>query len=201
MHNSVTGILWLVQTRENLDFGSFFLEAKTPLKRGTNSLDAQLNTEIGRWIPALGFSVGLDTLTTVMIAGRLIYHHRRHNKSGGAHSSSYLPLVTIFIESAALSLISKIIQISIPSVAVELNPFVIPLCVSSGLTIILFVYIKLHRPFPQISSFFGKHLVSVHSAIHPKTYHNSQQYNSRVDILDHHWEVHGVVLGHLLSKV
>jgi hypothetical protein len=93
-----------------------------------------LSTEISHWVPALGFSAGLDTLTTGMIAGRLICHHRRQKKLGGAHTIPYLPLVTIFIESAALSLISKVIQISIPSVAIELNPVVVPLCVSGRLT-------------------------------------------------------------------
>jgi hypothetical protein len=87
-------------------------------------------TAVNRWVPALGYSIGLDTLTTEMIAGRLIYHHKMQTKLGSSHTSPYLPLVTIFIESAALSLIAKIIQISILSIAVTANPLVIPLCVS-----------------------------------------------------------------------
>jgi hypothetical protein len=88
------------------------------------------------WIPALEFSVGLDALTTGMIAGRLIYHHRSRIKLGyGNPASPYLPLVTIFIESAALSLISKILQLVIHSFAITTNPLVMPLCVSKERTI------------------------------------------------------------------
>jgi hypothetical protein len=82
------------------------------------------------WLLALGFSVGLDTLTTGMITGRLIYHHKTQLKLSGGRPSPYLPVVTIFIESAALSLISKILQLSIPSHIIVTNPIVIPLCVS-----------------------------------------------------------------------
>jgi hypothetical protein len=120
-----TGIFWLVQS--NL----FLFQGETTERLSQQQL---LNVVV-RWVPALGFSLGLDTLTTGMIAGRLVYHHRMQKKLGGAHTSPpYLPLVTIFIESAALSLISKIIQISIPSVAITHNPFIIPLCVSKDLS-------------------------------------------------------------------
>jgi hypothetical protein len=77
-------------------------------------------------VASLAFSVAFDVLTTGMIAGRLFYYHRR----GAKHSSSYLPLVTIFIESAVLSTISKILQISVTSPVINWNPLVIPLCVS-----------------------------------------------------------------------
>jgi hypothetical protein len=90
---------------------------------------------VTRWVPALAFSVGLDTITTGMISGRLIHHHKMQVKLGYTHARSFLPLVTIFIESAALSLLSKILQLSITSVALESNPLVIPLCVSNELAI------------------------------------------------------------------
>jgi hypothetical protein len=116
----VVGIFWLVQTSKAFIFGNTQITSQS----------IQLFAVVSRWVPALGFSVGVDTFTTGMIAGRLIYHHQMQKKIGGAHTSPYLPLVTIFIESAALSLISKVIQISIQSYAIELNPIVLPLCVS-----------------------------------------------------------------------
>jgi hypothetical protein len=116
---SVTGIIWLVQSSPYFIYG------------GSNTLQTlQLDDAVARWVPALGFSVGLDTLTTGMIAGRLVYHHRMQKKLGGTHITPYLPLVVIFIESAALSLISKVIQLSTYSILIARNPLVIPLCVS-----------------------------------------------------------------------
>jgi hypothetical protein len=90
---------------------------------------------VSHWVPALAFSAGLDTITTGMIAGRLIYHHRMQVKLDCTHANPYAPLVVIFIESAALSLISKILQLSIPSIIMIENPLVIPLCVSNENTI------------------------------------------------------------------
>jgi hypothetical protein len=122
----VAGFIWLVQSWEDQQIVG---DAPVGQLAFTHS---QLNNAVGHWVPALGFSVGLDTVTTGMIAGRLIYHHRTQKKLG-AHTA-YLPLVAIFIESAALSLISKIIQISIPSIAIEMNPLNIPFCMSKEFT-------------------------------------------------------------------
>jgi hypothetical protein len=121
----VTGIIWLVQAWSYGPTLEFQADVGRPY---------QLPGAISIWIPSLGFSAGLDTIMTSMIAGRLIYHHRIQKKLGGVHTSPYIPLVTIVIESAALSLISKIIQLSIFSIAIELNPLVIPLCVSKELS-------------------------------------------------------------------
>lgn len=85
---------------------------------------------VQRWIPALAFSSGLDGLSTAMIASRLTVYHIRRKKLNSVKSSPYFPVIIIFIESAALSTISKILQITIPAAAVSLNLIVIPLCVS-----------------------------------------------------------------------
>ena len=94
---------------------------------GNISPETAFATAVDRWIPALGFSCGLDALTASMIAGRLIYYHRKQRRL--TESSFYLPVITIFIESAALSLISKILQLSITSLVIVSNPIVVPLCV------------------------------------------------------------------------
>ena len=96
---------------------------------GDTSLGFGFGFNVSIWVPALGLSCGLDAITTGMIAGRLIYHHRKQRKLTYGHSTIYLPVVTIFIESAALSLISKMIQISIPYDLGD-DPIVVPLCVS-----------------------------------------------------------------------
>jgi len=70
-----------------------------------------------------------------MIAGRLIYHHRNQKKLTERQTTIYKPVVTIFIESAALSLISKVLQLAIP--ALSDNPIVVPLCTISSNLIIL----------------------------------------------------------------
>jgi len=89
----------------------------------------KLEEAVVRWVPALGFSCGIDVLTTGMIAGRLIYYHRKQKKLTESYPTAiYLPVATIFIESAVLSLISKILQLSIRSLGT--NPIVVPLCVS-----------------------------------------------------------------------
>lgn len=186
----VTGVIWLVQLHSH-----YFMGFGTPL------------TAVARWAPALGFSVGLDTLTTGMIAGRLIYHHQMQKKLGGMNTRPYLPIMTIFIESAALSLISKIIQISIPSNAITLNPLVIPLCVSQASltgcikTGIHLSLISFPRPFPQISSSSEKHLVSVHLEMQYKIHHIFLQYNSRAETLNPLLGPIGEALKHLRSKV
>jgi len=102
---------------------------------GTDLEEFGLDRAVLRWVPALGFSCGLDALTTGMIAGRLLYHHQKQRKLIESSSTIYRPIVTIFIESAALSLISKILQLSIPSL--EGNPIVVPLCTISSNLIVL----------------------------------------------------------------
>jgi hypothetical protein len=125
---------------------------------------------VARWVPALGFSLGLDTLTTGMIAGRLIHHHKMQVLSD-ARTSPYLPLVKIFIESGALSLISKIVQLVVPSVGITTNPLVIPLCVSKNKTCLVhqkLIYFRLlFRRSPLISSSSEKHSVLMHSTTRP----------------------------------
>lgn len=93
----------------------------------TDKDPVQLEVAVFGWIPALAFSCGLDGLTTGMIAGRLIYHHMKQRRLLENRSTIYLPVVTIFIESAVLSLISKILQLTVPLYE---NPIVVPLCVS-----------------------------------------------------------------------
>lgn len=96
-----------------------------------------------------------------MIAGRLVYLHRARGRDRGNFrlgggdrekdndndndkwrgrgkrtTNLFQPIITIFSESAVLSTISKIIQLSasasgsISSFALSSNPVVIPLCVS-----------------------------------------------------------------------
>jgi hypothetical protein len=113
----VCGIIWIIQ-----DYKATSLNNTTPAKN-LDLLNAVMN-----WTTALGFSCGLDALTTGMIAGRLLYHDRKHRRLTEKKTTFYIPIVTIFIESAALSLISKILQLSLPSL--QANPIVVPLCVS-----------------------------------------------------------------------
>lgn len=91
----------------------------------------------GHWVPALAFSCGLDVIATSMIAGRLTYYHTRIRKAVIGPDSPYLPVIVIFIESAALSTMSKILQLVGaltasfgPSYAIFTNVLFIPLCVS-----------------------------------------------------------------------
>jgi len=130
----ICGIVWLAQNHVDAvsSNGSYFFSSPNgPGGLGNVTLDLALF----RWIPALGFSCGLDVLTTGMIAGRLTYHHRNQKKLTERRTTFYMPIVTIFIESAALSSISKILQLAIP--ALENNPVVIPLCTISSNLIVL----------------------------------------------------------------
>jgi len=121
----VTGVVWLKQTiPDTLVIGV----------QSTSLGKFEFDQAVLRWVPALGFSCGLDAITTGMIAGRLIYHHRKQRKLSGS-TTVYLPVVTIFIESAALSLISKILQISVQGLGG--NPVVVPLCTISSSLIVL----------------------------------------------------------------
>lgn len=88
---------------------------------------------IYRWIHWLALSCGISVLVTGMISGRLIHHYRKEKRSGEWPKT--LSLATILIESAALSLIAKILQLSIPSLAE--NPIVVPLCTISSSLIAL----------------------------------------------------------------
>jgi hypothetical protein len=110
-HPTVVGIYWIV-------------------KDITTPEDYTLIESISHWEIALGFSCALDGLTTAMIAGRLIYHHRKHQRLMGSRKSFYLPVIAIFIESAMISFIAKILQIAIRAPSFEQNPLVVPLCVS-----------------------------------------------------------------------
>jgi len=120
----ISGIFWLVQQ----------VPAGTGLAY-SNVSSASFEDDITRWIPALAFSCSMDAITTGMIAGRLLYHHRKQKKMTGSKATFFLPIMTIFIESAALSLISKILQLSIPSL--KNNPIVVPLCTISSNLIVL----------------------------------------------------------------
>jgi hypothetical protein len=112
-HLTVVGIYWIV-------------------KDITTPEDSTLLESISHWETALGFSCALDGLTTAMIAGRLIYHHRKQQRLMGSRKTFYLPVIAIFIESAMIFFIAKILQIAIhaPSKYLEQNPLVVPLCVS-----------------------------------------------------------------------
>jgi len=120
----VSGIYWLVQD----------ITQTGPLP---SLLEFAILKSLERWTPALGFSCGLDALTTGMIAGRLIYHHRKHKKLTESRSTFYMLVMMVFIESAALSLIAKIVQLTIPHPAVADNPIVVPLCTISSNLIVL----------------------------------------------------------------
>jgi len=102
---------------------------------GLPSPNDQFQIDVLRWVPALGFSCALDALTTGMIAGRLIYYNRKQRKLSESRSTIYLPLVVIFIESAALSLIAKILQLTVLSLLTD--PIVVPLCTISSNLIVL----------------------------------------------------------------
>jgi len=90
-----------------------------------------------QWTPALAFSCALDAVAAAMIAGRLIYYHNKQRKRTASRTTFLLPVATIFIESAALSLISKVLQLSIPSLNATGNPLVVPLCTISSNLIVL----------------------------------------------------------------
>lgn len=124
----ITGVIWLKQAVPQTSSGE--------LRIDPSGLSFELEKAVVRWVPALGFSCGLDALTTGMIAGRLIYCHIKQKKRTASSSAAiYLPVATIFIESAALSLISKILQLSIQSLGT--NPIVVPLCTISSNLIVL----------------------------------------------------------------
>jgi len=125
----VSGIIWLVQgVRTTLSPSGF---------DSPGSLNLKLALSLSQWIPTLSFSCGLDALTTGMIAGRLICQHRKQKKFTESRTTFYMPVVTIFIESAALSLISKILQLAVPSQIFAQNPLVIPICTISSNLIVL----------------------------------------------------------------
>jgi len=127
----ITGVIWLIQVMLAFMVNEPRPESSSSFLNPT----VQFQYAVSRWIPALGFSCALDALATGMIAGRLIYHHRKQRKLTESHSTIYLPLVTIFIESAALSLIAKILQLSVP--VLWSNPIVVPLCTISSNLIVL----------------------------------------------------------------
>ena len=104
-------------------------------KYGTSALSQftpQLASSFITWVPALAFSCAIDGLCTTMITGRLLYYYLRQRKSGTFHGTSYLSVIAIFIESAALSTISKILQLTVTSTVISRNLVCIPLCVSKN---------------------------------------------------------------------
>jgi len=137
---AVAGGIWLVQ---DLTLGSI--------------PTIQFILDLERWIPALGFSCGLDGLTTGMIAGRLIYYHRKQQILSG--NSFYLPVIAIFIESAALSLISKLLQLGITSPIIYINPIVVPLCVRAARTVLL------ELRYPRYSQTISSSLIVLRKAL------------------------------------
>jgi len=123
----VIGIAWLIQGRNILFDGS-------------GHISAGLGSALVDWIPALSFSLSMDVITTGMIAGRLAYHYKLQRKATAhAHRTSYLPVLVIFIESGALSALSKVVQLVMGFYAFEarFNPIVIPLCTLAANLIIL----------------------------------------------------------------
>jgi hypothetical protein len=146
---SVTGIIWLVQS---------YLVAISLRKAEVELTSMQHNVFI--WVPALGFSLGMDVITTGMIAGRLFYHHRRLlQKLSTGRSTPYLPALAIFIESGVLSTLSKVIQLANECYSQNpgISPCVIPLCVGT-LRNSRFRYSATHRLSLQTLLFFAKHL-------------------------------------------
>jgi hypothetical protein len=77
----------------------------------------------------LSLSCLMDVIATGMIAGRLIFVHRRQKKAGTTHANTYLPVIVIFIESSALSTLGKISQIMANTFSSSFNPYAIPVCV------------------------------------------------------------------------
>jgi len=116
----ISEIIWLVQV----------------LTGSINRSTVGFYSDLARWIPALGFSCGINALITGMIVGRLVYHHQKRKKLTEKPVAPGMPIMTIFIESAALSLISKIVQLAIPSHAAW-NPIVVPLCTIATNLIVL----------------------------------------------------------------
>jgi len=116
----VWGIIWLVQ-----DIAVAGLPAAS----------LELFSDLNRLIPTLAFSCGMDVMTTGMIAGRLIYHHRKQQKLTEDRTMLYMPIIAIFIESAGLSVVAKVMQLAIP--ALQGNPIVIPFCTVSTNLIVL----------------------------------------------------------------
>lgn len=100
----------------------------------------------------------MDVVATIMIGGKLLYHHRKRaglyqshsnpsgsgtssninpgfgpgiNQPGAVGSSPYLPVAIIFIESAMLSSVSKVLHLSITATTYSWNLAFIPICVSA----------------------------------------------------------------------
>jgi len=88
-----------------------------------------------QWIPALGFSCGMDAIATIMIAGRLGYHHIWRRKLVSNRSSPYTSLVIICVESAVLSTLAKALHLKIDNLIY--NPIVIPICTLASNLIVL----------------------------------------------------------------
>jgi len=116
----VCGVAWMVRAVRR-EFGGV----------GFNNLD----DAAVRWVPALGFSCGMDAIATTMIAGRLGYHHLWRRKLVSNSPSPYTSLLIICVESAVLSTLAKILHLTIPNLI--FNPIVIPICVLASNLIVL----------------------------------------------------------------
>lgn len=106
-----------------------------------------------------GISCGIDFICTAMITGRLVLYHKRVQRIA---SSSFMPIIIVFIESAALSLIAKILQLGgaltyldihelqtkeyrgpllgishMSAYAIASDVFIFPLCVSDNVVFII----------------------------------------------------------------
>jgi hypothetical protein len=145
---TATGIIWSIQASSR-PFDAQITSGHDP----ESAAFAHLEKIVYRWVPALAFSCGVDAISTGMIAGRLIYYHKKDRKWVG-DNSFYLSIITIFIESAALSLISKILQIILNLTVNFGDPLVVPLCVCislTGLALLTEAFcFCLHRPSPPI---------------------------------------------------
>jgi len=130
----ISGLAWLIKT--SLTY-RHLIAAHDPA--AVNTFDFA----VFRWLPSVAFSLAMDIILTSMIAGRLIYWHIRSRKqicrSGNESgtSSKFISLTMVFIESAALSTISKILQLSVSSIVIGWNPILIPICTFASNLIIL----------------------------------------------------------------
>ena len=116
--SAVYGIIWLKI-------------AIIKIHEGITTSGINIESSVFRWYPSLSFSCTIDIICTTMIAGSLIVHYIQVKKLGTNRPGLYLPVVIVFVESSALSTISKILQLgNTPSIFSDSMVF-IPLCVST----------------------------------------------------------------------
>ena len=103
----------------------------------TDSAYQAIISESRKYEIGMAFSCAMDVICTSMITLRLILVHWQQKKLAMTSSSSYLPIIVIFIESAALSSVAKVIQLvaafysTSPATVITTNLFMFPLCVSN----------------------------------------------------------------------